>query len=223
MTGVHSLIGRPPERDLQMLDIGFYALTELDVANLELIHSTKGKAAYKYEAQITAREGNLLADVGEATDYEMVFWVRSANNYDAVEIVADFQDLLKCENEGKPAILFLENGKYRLSWTPTEAMTFWFWSKQIIITVTGFTNPLPVHALFTQVFMHRAALVALDDLLLPHVRTDYTRFVNARKMSLMKQLKKLEHFWLVYRTAETANNDFIVTDFYDPVEDFMRN
>lgn len=220
--------GEPVKNELDAFIVLNELATVLDAMNLELIQSGKGRASYKL---VTIFEANTrtgtVTDPNAVDGYEEVWEVLPSGSPSRapIPIYDDFQDLVAAEESGKRAIMFtgLKGTEYTLSWLPTAILNVELWGNRIMLTLTNATldEESSIPDLFESLAILRATYMVLDHLLLPSVKQDYTRFVNARKDSMAIAWGQFEDRWIAFRSGIRDGNTTLRRQWYDPIEDLM--
>lgn len=224
ISGVHDYCGRVPKEVLESHDFAFYLMKEIDRANLELINASKSHADYKFVTTLTTKEGTLSADADKVTNYEICYEILNDNRLLEIPIYEDAEDLVRMERLGRRGILLkgMESTTYALSFTPDQPITVQLWSKKLLIAVGASVDASTgMIGIFDNLLVQRASIKALDDLLLPHIlekHGDFTRFVNARKMTLTEELDSTEYYWYLYISGANDDGGVIVRDTVDPFD-----
>lgn len=244
IASVWNLIGKIEKGIFEQADIMFHVLTQLEVANLELVGSSKGAATYKQVINAAASTGT-IADNQFGGEYEAAYFapapsfaggtpeLRDYLGTDReIKIVRDYEDILEARRYGKNAILFsgARSENYELSFDVAAGKSYdiWLFGKKILLDTDYITDEIDLPELFANVIAYRAADIALDELLLPSVVRkfgDYSSFVVARKQSISKQQQSLEHRWLTWRAGgQTGSGGGLIrTEFYDPMRDLFSD
>jgi hypothetical protein len=211
----------------QKLDSDYAVLVTLNTIDsmmLELAMSPKAMRDIKSSFTLAAgTDTGTVATTSFNTDNHVVRWRRNVDDlWKIMDIVEDIEDLTRLANTGREGILFtgtLSPLTYYLSFSPSENLMAEIWGKQLAADITDLNAAPPFPPEFGLVAAYRIADFLLNQLLIIDPR-NLMPFVQAQKVSLQPERRRLDYIWTSFRANIPDPQSALIPDNFNYLEEY---